>query len=197
MGASPRLDLTERKAWLGPEPKSDTDISDQQLNAHKARHPLEYLFLLIHSDEKEQRLLLERQLTMSADTLSLAGKTAIVTGSGRENGIGAGIVRALGRNGASVTINCVSDAIVPRAEAFAESLRAEGQKAAVAQADISSFEGAKKLVDETLKAFDCEKIDILGETSLYNLWASADSASQQCWGARIWPHAGGKRREHR
>lgn len=101
---------------------------------------------------------------MPADTLSLAGKIAIVTGSGRENGIGAGIVRALARNGAAVTINCVSDETVPRAEAFAESLRTQGQKVAVVQADITSTEGAKRIVEETLKAFSCDKIDILGES---------------------------------
>lgn len=104
-----------------------------------------------------------KYLDMPADTLSLVGKIAIVTGSGRENGIGAGIVRALARNGAAVTINCVSDSTVTRAEAFAESLRADGHRAAVVQADITSFEGAKKLVDGTLQAFDCEKIDILSE----------------------------------
>jgi len=42
---------------------------------------------------------------MSADTLSLLGKTAFVTGSGKENGIGAGIARNLARNGASVVIH--------------------------------------------------------------------------------------------
>lgn len=104
---------------------------------------------------------------MAGDTLSLAGKIAIVTGSGKENGIGAGIVRALARNGAAVTINCVSDNTLPRAEAFAETLRTQGQRVAVVQADVSTFEGAKKIVDETLKAFDCDKIDILGKTDQY------------------------------
>ena len=112
-----------------------------------------------------ESLLYRRQKTkiaMSPDTLSLAGKVAIVTGSGRENGIGAGIVRALARNGAAVTINCVSDATVPRAEALAQSLREEGQTASVVQADIRTYQGAKKLVDETLKGLGCDKIDILG-----------------------------------
>jgi len=34
---------------------------------------------------------------MNADTLSLAGKVTIVTGSGHKNGIGAGIAIALAR----------------------------------------------------------------------------------------------------
>ncbi|KAM0274305.1 hypothetical protein ACHAQH_007979 [Verticillium albo-atrum] len=39
----------------------------------------------------------------------LQGKVPIVTGSGRENGIGAGIALAFARNGASVVVNYVSD----------------------------------------------------------------------------------------
>jgi len=46
---------------------------------------------------------------MSADTFSLAGKAALVTGSGRETGIGAAIARALAQNGASVAIHYVSE----------------------------------------------------------------------------------------
>jgi NAD(P)-dependent dehydrogenase (short-subunit alcohol dehydrogenase family) len=46
---------------------------------------------------------------MAAETLSLAGKTALVTGSSRENGIGAAIARALAQNGASVAIHYVSE----------------------------------------------------------------------------------------
>ena len=53
---------------------------------------------------------------MSPDSLSLAGKVAIVTGSGRENGIGAAIALNLARSGARVTINYVSEASAPRAE---------------------------------------------------------------------------------
>lgn len=57
---------------------------------------------------------------MTPDTLSLAGKVAIVTGSGRENGIGAAIANALARNGAAMTINYVSNASAPRAAAVAK-----------------------------------------------------------------------------
>ncbi|KAK8868503.1 short-chain dehydrogenase [Apiospora arundinis] len=45
---------------------------------------------------------------MTADTLDLTGKVAIVTGSGRENGIDDGIAKVLARNGASVAIHYVS-----------------------------------------------------------------------------------------
>ena len=100
---------------------------------------------------------------MTADTLSLQGKIAIVTGSGRENGIGAGIALALGRNGASVTINYVSESSASRAEVVAESVRKAGGKAIIVQADVSDPEGSKRLVDETLKGFKVDHVDIIGK----------------------------------
>lgn len=98
---------------------------------------------------------------MAADTLSLAGKTAIVTGSGRENGIGAAIATALGRNGANVAINYVSSSSASRAARVAASVEALGAKAIVIQADVSTPEGAAKLINETLTGFGTDKIDIL------------------------------------
>lgn len=100
---------------------------------------------------------------MPADTLSLEGKIAIVTGSGRENGIGAGIALALARNGCAVTINYVSDSVTERAKALAEKLRAVGGRATVVQTTVVTPEGAQLLVDETLKAFNTDHIDILGK----------------------------------
>ena len=101
---------------------------------------------------------------MGVDTLSLAGKVAIITGSGRENGIGAGIAMALARNGASVTINHVSDSSAPRAAKVAEKIREDGGKATVIQASVDK-DGAQALVDGTLKAFGVDHIDILGKDS--------------------------------
>ncbi|XXG94327.1 hypothetical protein Hte_000581 [Hypoxylon texense] len=99
---------------------------------------------------------------MPADTLSVAGKIAIVTGSGRENGIGAAIARGLARNGASVAIHYVSEDVTPRAQALAQSIRDEfGVAVAVVQADVSTPEGANKIVTETLKQLGVDHIDIL------------------------------------
>ncbi|KAF4970406.1 hypothetical protein FZEAL_10046 [Fusarium zealandicum] len=98
---------------------------------------------------------------MTVDTLSLAGKVAIVTGSGRENGIGAGIAIALGRNGAAVTINYISDSVTERANALAEKIKASGGRATVVQTNVETPEGARFLVQETLKAFGTDHIDIL------------------------------------
>ncbi|KAE8551184.1 hypothetical protein EYB25_007420 [Talaromyces marneffei] len=96
------------------------------------------------------------------DTLSLAGKVAIITGSGRETGIGAGIATALARNGAWVVINHVSDKSAPRAAKVAETLNQNTVgKAVVVQADVSSPEGAKMLVEEGLRLFGVDHVHIL------------------------------------
>jgi NAD(P)-dependent dehydrogenase (short-subunit alcohol dehydrogenase family) len=101
---------------------------------------------------------------MAPDTFSLASKTAIVTGSGRETGIGAAIARALARNGAAVTIHHFSPESASRATKVAEEIQRAGGKAAVVQADVQTPEGAQKIVTATLKAFGVDKIDILGKS---------------------------------
>jgi NAD(P)-dependent dehydrogenase (short-subunit alcohol dehydrogenase family) len=99
---------------------------------------------------------------MTADILSLTGKVAIVTGSGRETGIGAGIATALARNGASVVINHVSDTTSTRAAAVAQKIVDAGGKAVVVQADVSTKEGAEKLVQQSLEKLQVQHVDILG-----------------------------------
>ncbi|RFU24342.1 hypothetical protein B7463_g11996, partial [Scytalidium lignicola] len=98
---------------------------------------------------------------MAPDTLSLAGKVAIITGSGRENGIGAAIANALARNGAAVTINYVSDSSASRAAAVAKKIQESGGRAIVVKASVDSPEDGQRLVSETLKGFDTDHIDIL------------------------------------
>ncbi|EFY88520.1 short-chain dehydrogenase, putative [Metarhizium acridum CQMa 102] len=98
---------------------------------------------------------------MTVDTLSLEGKVAIVTGSGRENGIGAGIALALARNGASVVVNHVSDSSAGRAANVAQMLRQAGGKAIVVQTSVDTLEGAKYIVQKTLEGFQTDHIDIL------------------------------------
>ncbi|EFY94118.1 hypothetical protein MAA_10422 [Metarhizium robertsii ARSEF 23] len=98
---------------------------------------------------------------MAVDTLSLEGKVAIVTGSGRENGIGAGIALALARNGASVVVNHLSDSSADRAANVAQMLRQAGGKAIVVQTSVDTLEGAKYIVQKTLEGFQTDHIDIL------------------------------------
>ncbi|KAK4952939.1 hypothetical protein LTR10_008642 [Elasticomyces elasticus] len=100
---------------------------------------------------------------MPADTLSLAGKTALVTGSGRETGIGAAIARAFARNGASVAIHYVSEDSKARAEKVALDISKEfGTKATVVQGGIENEETAKRMVEQVLKVLGVDHIDILG-----------------------------------
>ncbi|KAJ4855723.1 hypothetical protein J3E68DRAFT_449112 [Trichoderma sp. SZMC 28012] len=106
---------------------------------------------------------------MTVDSLSLAGKVAIITGSGRENGIGAGIALTLAKAGARVVINYVSNSTASRAEVVREKIDAAAGKnsAIVVQADVSTAEGCKKIVGETLTRFGVNHIDIIVNNATY------------------------------
>src|SRR4051794_20117098 len=110
-------------------------------------------------------------MTTPSNPLSLAGKVAIITGSGKENGIGAGIAKTLAEAGAQVAINYVSDATATRAiqvVAAIEAIVGKG-RVIVIQADVSTLDGTRHLVQETLKGFNSDKIEILSEYSLPSL----------------------------
>ena len=99
---------------------------------------------------------------MAAETLSLAGKTALVTGSSRANGIGCAIARTLARNGASVAIHCVSEDSKARAEKVANDINREfGAKTTVVQGRVDNYDIANHMVEQILKTFDVDHIDIL------------------------------------
>ena len=106
---------------------------------------------------------------MSTDSLSLANKVAIVTGSGRENGIGAAIALALAKAGARVTVNYVSEASASRAAQVVSNIESAAGKgvATSVRADVSTVQGSKKIVDETLRAFEVDHIDIIGECRIF------------------------------
>jgi len=97
------------------------------------------------------------------DTLSLAGKVAVVTGSGRWGGLGAAIAFALARNGAAVAINYSTANTAERAGIVIDKLRLTGAKVLALQADVASAEGAQDLIVKTLEGFGADHIDILGE----------------------------------
>ena len=84
----------------------------------------------------------------------LAGKTAIVTGGGR--GIGRGIALCLARDGADVAV-CDRDA--EPAHETAREIEALGRRSVAIQADVSSRDGAERMVAEALAAFG--HIDVL------------------------------------
>lgn len=85
----------------------------------------------------------------------LASKVAVVTGASK--GIGAGIAKALGREGARVVVNYASDKA--GAERVAAEIKAEGGEAIVVGGSVATSEGIKGIVSETKKQFG--KIDVL------------------------------------
>jgi NAD(P)-dependent dehydrogenase (short-subunit alcohol dehydrogenase family) len=87
--------------------------------------------------------------------MNLTGKSAIVTGSSR--GIGKAVAQRFARDGAKVTINCVST--IDKADAVADEIRAAGGEAIAVPADVSKKADAERLIAETIKAFG--KVDIL------------------------------------
>ncbi|KAK8011488.1 Short-chain dehydrogenase/reductase SDR [Apiospora arundinis] len=90
---------------------------------------------------------------MTADTLDLTGKVAIVTGSGRENGIDDGIAKFLARNGASVAIHYVSKSKI---------VKEYGVLIATVQGAVEEEGVAERIVSGTLAIFGATRIDILG-----------------------------------
>ncbi|KAI1276337.1 hypothetical protein F5Y07DRAFT_408493 [Xylaria sp. FL0933] len=105
---------------------------------------------------------------MSPDTLSLAGKTALITGSGRENGIGAAIAKAFARNGASVAIHYVSEKSKVRAQKVATDIANEfGTKVTVVQGPVEHPDTARSIVEQTLKGLGTDHIDILVNNAGY------------------------------
>lgn len=71
----------------------------------------------------------------------LAGRRAVITGAGR--GIGRAIALRLAAAGAGVVVN---DVDAPRAEAVAESIRGQGQRAVAVAADVSDWESVERVM---------------------------------------------------
>ncbi|KAL7941154.1 hypothetical protein V8C42DRAFT_355662 [Trichoderma barbatum] len=106
---------------------------------------------------------------MAVDSLSVANKIAIITGSGKENGIGAAIAFALAKAGARVVINYMSNTTASRAETVRAKIEAAAGKDSVivVQADVSTEEGCKKIVEEALSRFGVNHIDIIVNNAAY------------------------------
>lgn len=85
-------------------------------------------------------------------------RVALITGASR--GIGAACARAFAQEGYNVVINHSNEYSKQKAMDLAESLSAEyGMCAMAIQADVSSFEQAKHLIEETKERFG--RIDVL------------------------------------
>lgn len=86
------------------------------------------------------------------------GKVAIVTGSSRS--IGAAIAKALGEQGANVIVNYANDA--KAADEVVQSIKQSGKgDAAAVKADVSTLDGGKHLLEETIRVYGTLDILIL------------------------------------
>ena len=82
---------------------------------------------------------------------AFAGKTVVVTGSGKQKGLGQGILQAFADEGA----NCVVSDLVTDAEAESVALDLRGRGAAVATiaCDVSKAADCRALVDQAVERF--------------------------------------------
>jgi NAD(P)-dependent dehydrogenase (short-subunit alcohol dehydrogenase family) len=83
--------------------------------------------------------------------MRFAGKTVIVTGSGREKGLGQGILQRFADEGANCVISDLS--IGDEAEIVAEDLRARGAKVAAFACDVSDQAQCQALVNQAAAHF--------------------------------------------
>lgn len=96
-------------------------------------------------------------------TQPLAGKVAVVTGSGRRGGLGLAIVRRLAADGATIVLSDIgraTDAATPEAmigtgdemTAIAEELRGGGATVSVQACDVRRWDDVKALADHAVAA---------------------------------------------
>jgi 3-oxoacyl-[acyl-carrier protein] reductase len=85
----------------------------------------------------------------------LKGKVAVVTGASK--GIGAGIAKALGAEGAAVVVNYASSK--DGAERVVAEIKAQGGQAIAVKGDVAKAADVQRLFDETRKAFGA--VDVL------------------------------------
>jgi meso-butanediol dehydrogenase/(S,S)-butanediol dehydrogenase/diacetyl reductase len=89
--------------------------------------------------------------------MRFAGKTIVVTGSGREKGLGQGILRRFADEGANCVVSDID--ITPETESVAEELRQRGAKAIAIACDVSDSEQCAALVARAVDHFGA--IDIM------------------------------------
>ena len=117
--------------------------------------------------------------------LTLAGKSALVTGGSR--GIGRAVCVLFGRLGARVAVNYVRDEAA--ANSAVAAVRAAGGEAFAARADVSDPAQAERLVEETVSRFG--SLDVL--VANHGIWkrASIDAMTPQQWDETLRVNLGG------
>ena len=91
--------------------------------------------------------------------MSLQDKIAVVTGASR--GIGAAIAKAYAKEGEHVAIVYASPSSTQPAEAVKKDIEELGRKAILIQTDLIKPDCGEVVLQETLKGFNTETIDIL------------------------------------
>lgn len=113
--------------------------------------------------------------------LPFAGKTALVTGSGR--GIGRAIALLLARRGADVVVNFFRNR--HPAEATAAEIEALGRRALLVKADVGNLDDLGRLFDEVEAAFGGLDILVHNAASGYNRPALAQKPRGWEWTMNI------------
>lgn len=107
--------------------------------------------------------------------MKLKDKVAIITGA--SSGIGAGIGRKFGQEGASVCL--VGNTHYDRAQKLATDISANGGKAIVIKADLLKMKDIDNIVEATLKEFG--KIDILVNNAGVFFIRMLDETTEEEW----------------
>ncbi len=104
----------------------------------------------------------------------LAGKSAIVTGSGR--GIGRAIALELAREGADVA---VVDLVVENAASVAKEIQAMGRRSLAVQLDVTRFAEVKEVFAKIISAFG--KVDILVNNAGWDKLEPFVESTEETW----------------
>ncbi|MBL0924876.1 MAG: SDR family oxidoreductase [Sphingomonadaceae bacterium] len=83
--------------------------------------------------------------------MRFAGKTVVVTGSGRQKGLGQGILQRFADEGANCVVSDLT--IDSEAEAVTEEIRGRGAKVAVIACDVSDAAQCSALVEQSVAVF--------------------------------------------